>query len=150
MRISSLTVAISLLACSLLAVLAGAQEAAVDVRGDPFALPAVSPTQPAQSLLVDKEAIARAVRETLAENPEPASPMSGTALSGTSAGYTRFARQFAQAEKPHCLGPDPMKHQPASRVVRTVFGDFVVGVAGPFALPFWGAAILRGKCSWRR
>lgn len=140
----------ALLACSLPAGLAGAQDAPAPTQPDPFAVAATAPAARAPSVLVDKEAIARAVRETLAEHPEPGKPSEGTALSGTGPGYTRFARQFAQAEKPHCLGPDPMKHQPAHKVVRTVFGDFVVGVGGPLALPFWGAAILRGKCSWRR
>lgn len=127
-----------------------AQDADGVTRQDPFALPATASAPPAPGPRLDKEAIAKAVRETLAETPDTGSPGDGTALSGTGPGITKFARQFAQAEKPHCLGPDPLKHQPASRVVRTVFGDFVVGVAGPFALPFWGAAILRGKCSWRR
>ena len=39
-----------------------------------------------------------------------------------------------------------MKHQPTSFEA----GGWVFGVGGQFALPFWAAAIARGKCSWTR
>ena len=136
--------------CSMVAVRAGGRDAAAAAHADPFAAPPTATGQLSLRQRLDDEAIARAVRETLAETHGVEQALTGTALSGDSYNYTKFARQFDQAAKGHCLGPDALKHQPASRVVRTVFGDFNVGVGGPLALPFWGAAILRGKCSWRK
>ncbi len=100
------------------------------------------------------EAIRAAVREILAEVParslygSDTAPAGGTALSGGA--YREFARQFSLAGKPHCLGPDPLRHQPHGFVAKTVLGDYVIGASGIFVLPFWGAAIVRGKCSWTR
>jgi len=106
-------------------------------KEDPFAAP-VRSGRPSE------EAIRAAVRATLEEMPDNALPAGGTALSGGP--YREFARKFALAEKPHCLGPDPLKHQPHSITTK----NWVFGVGGIFALPFWGAAIVRGKCSWTR
>ncbi|MCA1854907.1 hypothetical protein LE190_03040 [Massilia oculi] len=114
---------------------------------DPFALPANAP-EPVAGARPSEEAIRAAVRATLDELPATSFSASSQALSGGP--YREFARKFAQAAKPHCLGPDPLRHQPHSTVVKTVFGDYVVGVGGIYALPFWGAAVLRGKCSWTR
>lgn len=116
---------------------------------DPPPPPPVSAdTPPAVSARPSDEAIRAAVRATLDEFPPSPLLSGGTALSGGP--YREFARKFSDAEKGHCLGPNALRHQPSSTVIKTVFGDFVVGVGGPLALPFWGAAILRGKCSWTR
>jgi len=113
---------------------------------DPFALPQ-APVAPLKTgARPSEEAIRAAVRATLEEMPPSPMPATGTALSGTP--YREFERKFAFAAKPHCLGPDPLKHQPHSTVAKTIFGDFVVGVGGIYALPFWAAAIVRGKCTW--
>ncbi|MCC2955922.1 hypothetical protein LK542_09885 [Massilia sp. IC2-477] len=118
-----------------------------DPLQDPFALPAPQQAPPPGARPSD-EAIRAAVRATLEEMPDSSTPMSGQALSGGP--YREFARKFALAAKPHCLGPDPLRHQPHSTVVKTIFGDFAVGVGGIYALPFWGAAVFRGKCNWTR
>ena len=115
---------------------------------DPFAAPAAQAAAPAPGARPSDEAIKAAVRATLEEMPYGPLPAGGTALSGGP--YREFARKFSEAEKAHCMGPNALKHQPHSKVVKTIFGDFVVGAGGLFALPFWGAAIVRGKCSWSR
>lgn len=119
---------------------------------DPFAIPATQAAAPAPGATAgarpSDEAIKAAVRAVLEEMPVHAIPSGDAALSGSA--YRAFARTVAQAKKTHCLGPDPLKHQPHSFVAKTVLGDYVIGVGGPFALPFWGAAILRGKCNWTR
>lgn len=86
-----------------------------------------------------EEAIRAAIRATLDEMPLPAPSVGGAALSGTP--YQEFARKFSEAAKPHCMGPDALRHQPSG------IGNVKLG--GLFGLPFWGAAIVRGKCSWR-
>jgi hypothetical protein len=109
----------------------------------------VAGTRPALSLRLTDEVISKAVRETLAEQQagQPGSPKlaSGKALSGDA--YRRFEKGFSEAEKPGCFGPDALKFQPSTKVVKAGGQDYVVGVAGLLALPFWGAAILRGKCN---
>lgn len=96
---------------------------------------------PLRARLTD-EAIKEAVRETLAEAPKlPASPSNGEVLSGDS--YHNFSRNFSEAKKPSCLGPDALKHQPAS--FSTKNWNFSAGAL--LALPFWAAAIARGKCN---
>jgi hypothetical protein len=88
-----------------------------------------------------EEAIRLAVRETLAETPAPAArALSGEVLSGD--GYRKFSRDFTEAKKPSCLGPDALKHQPASFSTK----NWNFGAGGLLALPFWAAAIARGKC----
>jgi len=90
--------------------------------------------------------IEKAVRETLAESKEeektkPRAAFAATgALSGDS--YEAFGRQFSEAQKPSCLGPDALKHQPAGFSTK----GWNFGLGGLLALPFWGAAIARGKC----
>jgi hypothetical protein len=104
--------------------------------------------KPALSLRLTDAVISKAVRETLAEQAagQTGSPRlaSGKALSGEA--YRKFEEGFSEAEKPGCFGPDALKFQPSTKVVKAGGQDYVVGVAGLFALPFWGAAILRGKC----
>ncbi|RZA33691.1 MAG: hypothetical protein EOP92_19545 [Lysobacteraceae bacterium] len=90
------------------------------------------------------EAIRAAVRATLDEFPDSPPPAGGTALSGGP--YREFARKFSEAEKPHCMGPNALKHQPAGFSTK----NWNFGFGGLAALPFWGAAIARGKCSWNR
>jgi hypothetical protein len=129
-----------LAACLPLIVQADPPPSSRAAQEDPFAQPA---TQRSSARPSD-EAIRAAVRATLDEMPDNPTPATGTALSGGP--YREFARQFSQAEKPHCLGPDPLKHQPHSITTK----NWVFGVGGIFALPFWGAAIVRGKCNWTR
>ena len=102
------------------------------------------PAAPAPSARPSDEAIRAAVRAVLEEMPADAVPAKGTALSGGA--YKEFARKFSEAEKAHCLGPNALKHQPSHFSTKT----WNYGFGGVFALPFWGAAILRGKCSWGR
>jgi hypothetical protein len=96
------------------------------------------------SLRLTDEVISKAVRETLAEQPGSPRLRSENALSGDA--YRKFERAFSEAEKPGCLHPDAMKFQSPTTVVKAGGQDYVVGVAGLFALPFWAAAIVRGKC----
>lgn len=97
--------------------------------------PAAAPAPSLRARLSD-DAIKDAVRATLAE--EPAAPRDkGTVLRGDR--YDNFSRQFDDAKVPSCMHPDAMKHQPPQ------IGP--IGLGGIFALPFWGAAILRGKCN---
>jgi len=131
---------LALVAAPLLAV----QPESIDtVREDPFAL--AEERRPA-SILVARphdEAVRQAIRDTLAERPDGVLSASSPALSGGA--YHEFARQFSAARKTHCLGPDPLKHQPHSIETR----NWTFGVGGLLAAPFWAAAIVRGKCNWR-
>lgn len=77
------------------------------------------------------------MRETLAEQAAPRAAGSGTVFGADP--YRSFREQFDEARKPGCLGPDALKHQPAR------IGPFQMG--GLMALPFWAAAIARGKCT---
>lgn len=132
----------------LLVVYADMQDVSTDVGKDPFALPGPPTPQPQPQPKPDArpsdEAIGKAVREVLAEMPGQPLSGSGAALSGGP--YKEFARQFSDAERPHCMGPNALKHQPAS----TVYKGWNIGVGGIFALPFWATAIVRGKCNWNR
>lgn len=108
---------------------------------EPGTAPAPVAARPLRARLTD-EAIKQAVRETLAESGErPAAAGSGDVLSGDR--YQPFSRGFTEARKPSCLGPDALKHQPAS--VSTKNWNFSAGAL--LALPFWAAAIARGKCN---
>lgn len=92
---------------------------------------------PAPLRLTDP-AIERAVRETLAGTKESGPLAQGSAFSGNPA----FAKAFAKAAVPSCLGPDALKHQPTSISTK----NWTFGVSGIFAIPFWVAAAARGKC----
>jgi hypothetical protein len=94
--------------------------------------------------------VERAVRETIAESKDEAKGKAKDSF-GTEAGneralsgdkYTEFGRQFSEAQIPGCLGPDALKHQPAGFSTR----NWNFELTGLLALPFWGAAIVRGKC----
>ncbi len=129
--------------CPIFAAYADAPPPARNTLQDPFALPVPQPA-PLPTARPSDEAIRAAVRATLEEMPETPMPATGQALSGGA--YREFARQFSQAEKPHCMGPNALKHQPAGFSTKT----WNFGFAGIMALPLWGAAILRGKCNWTR
>ena len=136
--------ALALATAPLFAAYAALQDASPNVGKDPFALPDTQTPKPPASGRPSEEAIKQAVREVLAEHPVQPLAAEGTALSGGP--YREFARQFSEAERPHCLGPNALKHQPAS----TVYKGWNIGATGIFALPFWAAAIVRGKCNWQR
>jgi hypothetical protein len=108
----------------------------------------VAAEKPALSLRLSDEVISKAVRETLAEQAagQPGGPRlaSGKALSGDA--YRKFEQGFSEAEKPGCMGPNALKFQPSTTVVKIGGQGYNVGVGGLFALPFWAAAIVRGKC----
>lgn len=139
-----LKILVPLAACQAFAAHADAPSLASNVPRDPFALPAPQAAGPVASARPSDEAIRAAVRATLDEIPESTMPSSGTALSGGA--YREFARKFSEAEKPHCMGPNALKHQPNTFSTKT----WNFGFTGLAALPFWGAAILRGKCNWNR
>jgi|AraplaDrversion2_2_1032049.scaffolds.fasta_scaffold01670_23 hypothetical protein len=100
--------------------------------------------QPKLSLRLTDEVISKAVRETLAEQAGSPKLQSGKALSGDA--YQKFEHAFSEAEKPGCLGPDALKFQPSTTTIGKGGGGWNVGVGGLFALPFWAAAVVRGKC----
>lgn len=97
---------------------------------------------------LSKEAIAKAVRETLAESPGDTAETRGKARDGTLSGdaYQKFSRDFSEARKPSCMGPDATRFQPHEWTIKTPGGGWHFGLGGVFAAPFWAAAILRGKC----
>jgi hypothetical protein len=110
---------------------------------------------PPPRLRLTDEAISKAVRETLLEEGR-SDAGAGTGLGikreqgkalSADASYQKFERGFSEAQKPGCLGPDATRFQPSGTVVNTPLGKFNVGVGGIFALPFWAAAIARGKCN---
>lgn len=148
MKASSLTILVPLAAAPALVVHADAPGTPRPLQPDVFAAPAPQRAAQAPGARPSDDAIKAAVRAVLEEMPVSPMPSSGTALSGSA--YRSFERRFSAAKKPHCLGPDPLKHQPHSFVAKTVLGDYVFGVGGIFALPFWSAAIVRGKCNWTR
>lgn len=96
------------------------------------------------SLRLSDEVIEKAVRETLAEQKGNQKLQSGKALSGDP--YQKFERGFTEARKPDCLHPDALKFQGSGHEAKNPNGYNVV-FGGLFALPFWVAAIARGKCN---
>lgn len=92
---------------------------------------------PSMRTRLSDDAIRQAVRETLAAQPATSSTGHGRVLSGERS--TSFARQMDEARVPSCWRPDALKHQPAA------IGP--IGLGGELALPFWAAAIVRGKCN---
>lgn len=142
MKAWPLRILLPLACCQPLLVHAYAPPGSKSAQADPFAVPAPQFAAPALGARPSDEAIKAAVRAVLEEMPAEAMPINGTALSGGT--YREFARKFSEAEKPHCLGPNATKHQPAGFSTK----NWNFGFGGLFALPFWGAAIVRGKCSW--
>jgi hypothetical protein len=100
---------------------------------------------PPLSLRLTDEVISKAVRETLAEQPGRPGLASGKSLSGDA--YRKFEHAFSEAEKPGCMRPDAMKFQPHSLTFKIAGQDYVMAAAGKLAIPFWIAAIVRGKCN---
>jgi hypothetical protein len=148
MKTRFLTLLVPLASAPALLVHADAPDARKPVPYDPFGIRSAAPAAPMRAARPSDEAIKAAIRATLDDMPLSAVPGAGDVLS--SRPYREFARQVAQAKKAHCLGPDPLKHQPHSFVAKTPLGDYVIGVGGVYAAPFWAAAILRGKCNWTR
>jgi hypothetical protein len=116
--------------------------AAFMVPGARGQVPAEQPSTSSTSMharLTD-DVIKEAVRQALAELPkERQSHRDGVLGADT---YQKFARDFSEAQVPDCLRPDALKHQPTSIETK----NWVIGVSGIFALPFWAAAVARGKC----
>jgi hypothetical protein len=93
---------------------------------------------PSLRVRLSDDVVKQAVRATLAESPrEPTSAPGGTVLSGDR--YQSFSRAFAGAQKPSCLRPDALAFQPAKGA------NFEAREL--MALPFWAAAIVKGKCN---
>jgi hypothetical protein len=126
------------------AVHAAAPPASQSTQPKAATMPNETAGPPTVSARPSDEAIRAAVRATLDELPDSPLPASGTALSGGP--YREFARKFSEAQKPHCMGPNALKHQPPGFSTK----NWNFGFTGLAALPFWGAAIARGKCSWSR
>ena len=143
-----LCILLPLAACQPLLAHADAPTPSRPVQTDPFGTRATPAAARAMGARPSDEAIKAAVREILDEMPADAMPAGGTVLGGRA--HREFAQRFSEAKKAHCMGPDALKHQPHSITSKTPLGEFVFGVGGLFALPFWGAAIVRGKCDWTR
>ncbi|MGJ7914128.1 hypothetical protein ACI48D_01425 [Massilia sp. LXY-6] len=102
------------------------------------------PAPPRLSLRLTDEVIGKAVKETLAEQAKGRGLGPEKTLSGDA--YQKFERAFSEAEKPDCLHPDAMKFQPHSLAFKIGGQTYGIGVGGQLAIPFWIAAIVRGKC----
>jgi hypothetical protein len=97
------------------------------------------------SMRLTDEVISKAVKESLAESPRVTKQQSGRVLSGDK--YEKFSRDFSEAEKPGCLNPDAMKFQPHSLSFKLLGQEYEMAATGKLAIPFWIAAIARGKCN---
>jgi len=94
--------------------------------------------RPRPELLMTNPTITRAVRDTLADSkPAPLKDGAGRTLHGDA--QDKFTRQVDEAQVPSCWRPDAMKHAPPR------IGPLNLG--GLLALPFWGWAIVSGKCN---
>jgi hypothetical protein len=96
-------------------------------------------------LRLTDEAVSKAVHESLAESPRIPLQQSGKVLSGDL--YQKFERGFSEARKPDCLHPDAMKFQPHGLNFKLLGQEYVLEATGRIAIPFWIAAIVRGKCN---
>jgi hypothetical protein len=96
-------------------------------------------------LRLTDEAVSKAVRESLAESPRIPLQQSGKVLSGDP--YQKFERGFSEARKPDCLHADAMKFQPHGLSFKLLGQEYVMEATGRIAIPFWIAAIVRGKCN---
>jgi hypothetical protein len=100
-----------------------------------------SPIPPSTVALTD-ERIKLAVSDALAAGQEkaqtPANRQEAQLAMSADSGKDEFAKKFADAKVPSCLGMDGLKFQPP------VIGPIVFG--GIFAIPFAVTAKLRGKC----
>ena len=103
----------------------------------PAASGKVEKAGPGPDLGMSDPAVREAVRRTLAEHPPTPLAHDGNTLRADP--YASFGRKMDEAEVPSCWAPDAMKHQPPQ------IGP--IGIGGLLALPFWGLAIVRGKCN---
>lgn len=99
---------------------------------------------PPQSAGVTDAVIRQAVRDTIAEDPQPQpqpllAPGQGVAALSGGATQARLNAAFDQAKVPDCLHADALKHQPAN------LGP--IAVVGIYSLPWVVAAVVRGKCN---
>jgi hypothetical protein len=116
-----------------LAFSAGAQDLLESVEKARAGSSAASP-----DTIMTNPAVSKAVRDTLAESrPAPLKGDGGRSLRGDT--YDKFTRQVDEALVPSCWRPDAMKHSPPK------IGP--IGLGGVLALPFWGWAIVSGKCN---
>lgn len=84
--------------------------------------------------------IRQAVRDTIAEDPQPVhAPGQGAAALSGGVTQARLNAAFDQAKVPDCLHGDALKHQPAH------IGP--IAVVGIYSLPWVVAAVVRGKCN---
>jgi len=84
--------------------------------------------------------IRQAVRDTIAEDPQPLqAPGQGAAALSGGVTQARLNAAFEQAKVPGCLHGDALKHQPAH------IGP--ITVVGIYSLPWVVAAVVRGKCN---
>ncbi|WP_229205094.1 hypothetical protein [Duganella sp. Leaf61] len=96
-----------------------------------------APPQPAG---VTDAIIRQAVRDTIAEDPQPLqAPGQGAAALSGGVTQARLNAAFDQAKVPDCLHGDALKHQPAH------IGP--IAVVGIYSLPWVVAAVVRGKCN---
>jgi hypothetical protein len=105
------------------------------------ALAELTPPTQAVPVLTD-DVIKKAVRETVAETPQPAPPLAINPQAGAfraNSVEARMSAAFEQAKVPDCLHSDALKLQPAH------IGP--VNVVGPYSLPWVIAAVVRGKCN---
>ncbi len=75
----------------------------------------------------------------------PATPLGVFSAGGKSDKYAVFARKFAEARVPSCIGPDALKFNPPVIAEIPGFGPIMAG--GMYALPWLVAAKLKGKCN---
>lgn len=84
--------------------------------------------------------IQQAVRDTIAEDPQPLqAPGQGAAALSGGVTQVRLNAAFDQAKVPDCLHGDALKYQPAQ------IGP--IAVVGIYSLPWVVAAVVRGKCN---
>jgi hypothetical protein len=119
------------MALMLLGAPAGAQEIARDRQPMFGTAPVATPR-----LQITDEIIRKAVRDTLAE--EPNARPNGSAFRAQPNRYATFAAIVDDATVPDCLHSDGLKHQPT--------GIGPLQINGLLAIPFVAVAKLRGKC----
>lgn len=104
-----------------------------------MAAPVPVPKDQPPALTISEEAIHQAVKDTVAETPaKHLVPPSAGDTFGVDSREGKLARAFDEAKVPDCLHSDAMKLAPPK------IGQ--VELAEMYALPFWGYAVLSGKC----
>lgn len=103
---------------------------------------AAPPPKPVDEILapvLTEETIKKAVRDTVAEDPRPATARAPANGAFRADGVSeRMSAAFEQAKVPDCLHDNALKHQPAH------IGP--IDVVGPYSLPWLVTAAVRGKC----